>query len=45
VTALLPLISAYKPVDIELDTKFLPFIPEYIPAIGEIDAVLKPEPL
>jgi hypothetical protein len=25
VTALLPLISAYKP-DIELDTKFLPFI-------------------
>ena len=44
VTALLPFISAYKPVDIELDTKFLPFIPDYIPAIGEIDAFLKPEP-
>lgn len=35
------LIGRHKPQDIELDTKFLPFIPDYIPAIGEIDPFIK----
>lgn len=25
----------------ELDTKLKPFIPEYIPAVGEVDAFMK----
>ena len=29
------------PMVYELDTKLKPFIPEYIPAIGEVDAMLK----
>jgi intraflagellar transport protein 46 len=33
--------NRYKPVTIELDTKLRPFIPEYIPAVGEVDAFLK----
>ena len=37
-------ITSFKAFDIELDTKFLPFIPDYIPAIGEIDPFLKVEP-
>lgn len=37
-------ITTFKAADIELDTKFLPFIPEYIPAIGDIDAYLKVAP-
>jgi len=34
-------IGRFKPVDIELDTKFKPFIPDYIPSVGEIDAFLR----
>ena len=26
----------------DLETHFKPFIPEYIPAVGEVDAFLKP---
>lgn len=36
-------ITRYKPSDIELETKLKCFIPDYVPAIGEIDAFLKPE--
>jgi len=31
----------YQPQDIMLETKLKPFIPEYMPAIGDIDAFLK----
>ena len=31
----------YTPQTIELETQLRPFIPEYIPAIGDIDAFLK----
>lgn len=34
-------IGRYKPQKIELDTKLKPFIPDYIPAVGEVDAFLK----
>lgn len=34
-------ISRYTPQIVELDTKLKPFVPEYIPAIGDIDAFLK----
>jgi intraflagellar transport protein 46 len=35
----------YKPANIDLDTKIKAFIPEYIPAVGEVDAFLKmPKP-
>ena len=34
-------ITRYTPQTIELETKLKPFIPEYIPAIGDIDAFLK----
>jgi intraflagellar transport protein 46 len=34
-------IQRYKPQKIDLDTKIKPFIPEYIPAVGEVDAFLK----
>ena len=38
-------IQRYKPQKIELDTKLKPFIPDYIPAVGEVDAFLKmPKP-
>ena len=38
-------IQRYKPQKIELDTKMKPFIPDYIPAVGEVDAFLKmPKP-
>lgn len=36
---LLPL--RYTPIIHELDTKLKAFIPEFIPAIGEVDAFLK----
>ena len=35
------LISVYKPHSIELEAKLRPFVPDYIPAIGEIDPFLK----
>jgi hypothetical protein len=34
-------IRRYTPQTTELDTKLKPFIPEYIPAVGDIDAFLK----
>jgi len=34
-------IGRYKPHTIELDTRLKPFIPEYIPAVGDIDEFLK----
>lgn len=34
-------ITRYTPQAIELETQLRPFIPEYIPAIGDIDAFLK----
>jgi intraflagellar transport protein 46 len=34
-------IGAYKPEDVMLETKLRPFIPDYLPAIGEMDAFLK----
>lgn len=38
-------ISRFKPQNIELDSQFRPFIPDYIPAVGEVDAFLKmPKP-
>mmetsp|Transcript_6960 Transcript_6960/g.16156 ORF Transcript_6960/g.16156 Transcript_6960/m.16156 type:complete len:363 (+) Transcript_6960:254-1342(+) len=34
-------IARYKPQVIELETKLKPFIPDYVPAIGDIDPFLK----
>jgi intraflagellar transport protein 46 len=34
-------IGRYSALDIALDTKMKPFIPDYIPAIGEIDSFIK----
>jgi intraflagellar transport protein 46 len=34
-------IGRYKPHNIELDGKLKPFIPDYIPAIGDIDEFIK----
>ena len=34
-------IQRYKPQKVDLDTKIKPFIPDYIPAVGEVDAFLK----
>ena len=34
-------ITRYTPQVMELETQLRPFIPEYIPAIGDIDAFLK----
>lgn len=38
-------ISRYQPKNIELESPLRPFIPDYIPAVGEVDAFLKmPKP-
>jgi len=38
-------ITRYKPQKIDLETKMRPFIPDYVPAVGEVDACLKmPKP-
>lgn len=34
-------IGRFKPAEIELETKLRPFIPDYIPSVGEIDAFIK----
>jgi len=34
-------ITRFTPAEIELDTKLKPFIPEYIPSVGDIDAFIK----
>lgn len=36
--------SRYTPQHLNLDYKFKPFIPDYIPAVGDIDAFLKVVP-
>jgi intraflagellar transport protein 46 len=41
VQELFSLIARFKPVDIQLETKLVPFVPEFIPAVGEPDAFLK----
>lgn len=41
ISELFQYISRYRPHDIELETKLKPFIPDYIPAVGEVDASLK----
>ncbi len=39
------MILRFKPVTLEMETKLKAFIPEYIPAVGEVDAFLKiPKP-
>lgn len=35
------LISQYNPQKVDIETKLLPFIPEFIPAVGDIDAFIK----
>lgn len=38
-------IGRFKPQKIDLDTKIKPFIPDFIPAVGEVDSFLKmPKP-
>ena len=38
-------IGRFKPQKIELDSKIKPFIPDFIPAVGEVDSFLKmPKP-
>jgi intraflagellar transport protein 46 len=38
-------ITRYKPQKIDLETKLKPFIPDFVPAVGEVDAFLKmPKP-
>ena len=41
VVELFNLITAYQPQDMELPTKFRPFIPDFIPCVGEMDAFCK----
>jgi len=41
VKELLGFMSRFKPADTVLESKLKPFIPSYIPAIGEVDAFLK----
>lgn len=43
VKEILEFIDNYSPKDIELDTKWKIFVPEYIPSCGDIDAFLKVE--
>lgn len=33
--------SRYTPQKIDIDFKLQPFVPEYVPAVGDIDAFLK----
>jgi intraflagellar transport protein 46 len=34
-------ITRYKPQKIDLDSKIKPFVPEFIPCVGEVDSFLK----
>ena len=34
-------IARYKPQKVELETKLKPFVPDYVPAVGEVAACLK----
>jgi hypothetical protein len=40
-TAIAIIFFRYTPQNIELDYKLRPFIPDFIPAVGDIDAFLK----
>ena len=31
----------FTPIEVQLDTKLKPFIPSYLPSVGEVDAFLK----
>ena len=35
-------ISRFEPRDLELDTELAPFIPDYIPAVGDLDSFIHP---
>lgn len=38
-------ITRFKPQKIDLDTKIRPFVPDFVPAVGEVDSFLKmPKP-
>ena len=37
----IPVLVRYTPQKVDLETKFKPFIPDYIPAVGDIDAFIK----
>jgi intraflagellar transport protein 46 len=38
-------INRFKPQKIDLETKIKPFIPDFVPAVGEVDSFLKmPKP-
>ena len=39
--ALYKRINRYQPLQIDIDTKLKPFIPDYMPAVGDIDAFIK----
>lgn len=41
ISQLFSMISTYKPHRIELETKIMPFIPDYIPAVGDLDPFIK----
>ena len=41
ISELFQYITRYKPHNIELETKMRPFIPDYIPAVGDIDPFIK----
>lgn len=34
-------IGRFKPQMIDLESRFKPYVPDYIPAVGEVDAFLK----
>lgn len=33
--------NSYQPQEVEVETPLKPFIPDYLPAVGEMDAFLK----
>lgn len=41
IKSLFPLITLYSPRVIDLEFKLKPFIPDYIPAVGDVDAFIK----
>jgi len=41
VKGLFEYITNYTPADVELDSVLKPFVPDYMPAVGEVDAFVK----
>jgi intraflagellar transport protein 46 len=41
ISELFQYIARYHARNIDLNTKFKPFVPEYISAVGEVDAIIK----